>query len=174
MLTTVNKIKLLREAGSVERCHLVPHQGSYSVAAHTYGVLCLILTVWPDASPQLLRAALVHDVPERWVGDIPSQVKDTLGGALDEMESKVLRAVGFDELLSDDDRMRLAYADQIELFLWCKDETRKGNDQVYEMMRSIRLGWEGNLDFPEELKKLVTDLEHDAWNRLPEDWENVR
>jgi hypothetical protein len=61
-----------RSGGRVERCHGLPHLGTYSNATHQWGVAMLMHYIWPDDFPRLALVCLTHDVPEAWVGDIPA------------------------------------------------------------------------------------------------------
>ena len=52
-MNTLERITAIRTGGGVERCHGVRHQGSYSNAAHTWGVLVLLQVLWPNDFPRL-------------------------------------------------------------------------------------------------------------------------
>jgi hypothetical protein len=40
-----------RSGGRVERCHGLPHHGTYSNASHQWGVAMLMHYLWPDDFP---------------------------------------------------------------------------------------------------------------------------
>ena len=63
-----------RCGGRVERCHVIPHLGSYSNASHSWGVAMLMHYLWPKDFPRLAIYCLSHDIPEAWTGDIPAPV----------------------------------------------------------------------------------------------------
>jgi 5'-deoxynucleotidase YfbR-like HD superfamily hydrolase len=119
-------------AGRVQRCHTIPHHGSYNVAQHSWGVAMLVLAVFPDRAFRLLPAALAHDVPEAWVGDIPSPTIRSLGirEALDAVEGRLLQALDLRHHfahLSDEDVAALLFCDRLEFVLWCAHESMIGN-----------------------------------------------
>lgn len=61
----------------------------YSVAQHS----CLVMSLLDDPSPELTRAALLHDAHEALMGDIPTPVKNALRGHVTALEAKLQRAV---------------------------------------------------------------------------------
>src|SRR6185295_11629056 len=84
------RLVAIRTGGATERCHGIRHHGSYSVAQHTWGVLCLLYVLWPEDFARLAPAVMFHDVPEAWVGDIPAPTKkynSSVKRACDEMEA---------------------------------------------------------------------------------------
>lgn len=135
--TTEQVIQILREAGHVERCHIVPHTGSYSVAAHSWHVAVLLYRLHPSPSPNLIRAALMHDVPERYTGDVPASTKwanPQLAEALDVAEVRILNRLGELQNLTEEEQAWLFYTDKLELFLWCQDQWALGNSNVKQMI----------------------------------------
>ena len=61
-------------AGDTRRWHTVPGLDQ-TVAEHSWGVAMCIAAKYPNASAELLRAALLHDIHEIDFGDVPSPVK---------------------------------------------------------------------------------------------------
>jgi 5'-deoxynucleotidase YfbR-like HD superfamily hydrolase len=123
---TKERILLLRECGNVRRCHTFPHVGEYTVGKHSYDVVMLILVLWPNSSMALVRAALQHDLAERWLGDVPATAKwdhAELAEAYRKAEASVetnhaLAVPGLTSL----EAHRLALADRVELYLWAQDQ----------------------------------------------------
>ena len=57
-----DRLRARREGGLVERCHVIPHIGSYQVSSHSYNVAQIIRTFHSNPSLELIGAALDHDV----------------------------------------------------------------------------------------------------------------
>jgi 5'-deoxynucleotidase YfbR-like HD superfamily hydrolase len=137
-------IQVMREAGAVERCHTLPHHGSYTVGQHCYDALSLLLLLHPDPSLALIKATLWHDFPERWTGDVPAVIKwrdPNLHNALERAEGRIL-AETFGTLhpwaeLSFSDRCWIKAVDALELFLWCGDQLRLGNENARVVMSNL-------------------------------------
>lgn len=66
-------VAALRLGGHVRRCHTIGVDNAQTVAAHTYGVLSLLM--WARADMATLQWALMHDAFEFHSGDIPAPFK---------------------------------------------------------------------------------------------------
>ena len=62
-------------SGSVRRWHANPDVPAQTLADHQGRVAQIILFFWPDASAELIYAALHHDCGELYVGDVPGPIK---------------------------------------------------------------------------------------------------
>jgi 5'-deoxynucleotidase YfbR-like HD superfamily hydrolase len=168
----VQRVTDLRAGGAVERCHAIRHVGSYSVAAHTHGVLTLLYALWPSEPPaRLVRAVHYHDVHEAFTGDVPVTVSWLPGSRFDEelgkIESAVRHGLGIGRILSDlsEEEVYWLYAlDKLELWLWCCEQKRLGNDHVDPVIERLE-GWlESRGDeIPEPVRKFWDEWE----NRRP-------
>ena len=131
-------IKLL--GGSVLRYHTHGNQSLLqSVADHTWRVQVILLHLWPDASRDLLMAALYHDVAECFTGDIPAPVK-RMPGIMEEikkLEKELDTLLGVNINLSLAEGLRLKVADKLELLRWCRM-----HNHSQESDRIIRVGIE--------------------------------
>jgi hypothetical protein len=91
----------------------------------------IILLTHPDPSMNLIRAALWHDVTERWAGDTPApakyQINPELGRVLAETEDQIARTIGLRVDLTQEERQWLAAADVAELILWAREQYLMGN-----------------------------------------------
>lgn len=98
-------------------CHTVD-----PVAAHSARMGVLALTLWPNVSGNLLAACLVHDLGERWVGDVPHPAKrdPEFRAALDRLEDAALDGLGLLPRISDEDQRRLRFLDRLDGYLWAK------------------------------------------------------
>lgn len=121
-----------RSGGKVERCHGLPHFGSYSNAMHQWGVAMLMHYIWPDDFPRLALVCLSHDVPEAWVGDIPAptcRYTPGLKASLSGMEGKINKSILLpaEDELAPDDYAKLKCCDRLEFWLWCCEQELYGN-----------------------------------------------
>lgn len=113
-------------AGSTHRWHTNPAfcASGDRVDGHSCRVAILIMQFMPDATAELLRAAIVHDLGENAVGDLASPVKrknPDLYAAVDGLEGDALRAMGFDipaHVLGARDRAVLHLCDGLDAYLW--------------------------------------------------------
>ena len=151
---------MIRNGGAVKRFHMIPTNNEQTVAAHSWGVACIVLDLWPDASVHLLRAALHHDVPECVTGDIPATAKwrfPELSVALSRAETEIELEIGLDMRLGDKDAYRLKVADMLELLWYCVEEERLGNKNFKEVfIRGAHYLQEIELDEPAE--KMMGEL----------------
>jgi 5'-deoxynucleotidase YfbR-like HD superfamily hydrolase len=90
--------------------------------------------VSPAPSPELIKAALNHDVPEIVTGDIPATFKwgnDILVAMLDNVEKAFHKRVGTEwGELSKEEQHILKWCDTMELVLWCIEEKQMGNSAI--------------------------------------------
>ena len=133
-----------RAGGRVERCHTIPHTGSYSVAAHSWGVAMLMFYLWPEDFPRLAAHCLSHDVPEAWVGDIPSPMlryNPELKKRVEMVEAHIAADLGLPSEfgLSSEDYAKLKACDALEFWLWSREQIDMGNrfaiDGLHEVER---------------------------------------
>ena len=108
------------------RWHNKPQMGHVrdTVAAHSARVQAIILTLWPDASRDLLIAALQHDAHEAIIGDMPGDAKaqfQALASAYDLAGAEVDREYGWAVDLPPVDRQRLKFADRLDALLLVQD-----------------------------------------------------
>jgi hypothetical protein len=148
----------IREGGWTERMHCVPHHGEYSVAKHSWAVASLIALLCPNASNNLIMAALWHDVPERWVGDTPAPAKywlnPELGRELKMTERMIEDELGIRIPLSEEERQWLAACDVLECLMWTHEQLQMGNQLVRPTMKSC-IEQLQEMPLPEELKLFI-------------------
>jgi 5'-deoxynucleotidase YfbR-like HD superfamily hydrolase len=76
-------------SGTVKRFHTMEAIQEDTVAQHSWGVVLILLMVWPSVPWQLLIGAHLHDYGEKATGDMPGPVKwgdPVLEALLDKME----------------------------------------------------------------------------------------
>jgi 5'-deoxynucleotidase YfbR-like HD superfamily hydrolase len=139
MLPLIDRVLEARRGGRVERCHTVAHHGSYTNAAHSWGVAMLMLQLWPEDFPRLAAICLSHDVPEGVFGDIPSptlrHVSAEFRDLLDTLEGRYNRSLGLpaEDDLELEDRVKLKECDRLELYLWAREQAMVGNQYAEHM-----------------------------------------
>lgn len=130
-----------RECSKVERCHTLPHHGSYTNGQHSHDAVSLYLILCPRPKVDVIKAIHLHDYGERWVGDFPAPAKwaaPDLGSITHELEDRCIRLMGFEIHLDEDDRAWLKAIDSLELWLWAHDQVAMGNANAQSVI--------GNLD----------------------------
>lgn len=125
----------IREGGMVKRYHTVPTIGQQTVAEHSF-FLCLILTQIYTPSAELLRAALYHDLPEMETGDVPATTKwryPKLAEELEIAEMEFIRRNKLEVNLTDEEWRALKWADMLELVMYCVDQIKLGNTNMFPL-----------------------------------------
>lgn len=116
------------ESGLTTRYHTENPVLRQCVAPHAWGVAMLIATCHPNPSPELFKAALLHDAAERrGPGDIRYQAKrdnHVLREAAVEVETTEFKRLGIQdpELNLDGEEMKwLKWADMAEVALYTRN-----------------------------------------------------
>lgn len=146
--TLINRMRLMRQAGAIERAHVKPHLMRYSNAQHTHDLLSLLIQCWmadhegePPRAALLIRAH-VHDAGEIVTGDVPSPIKHLCGEALLKVDAQVEQWLGCDPYITKEEQRYLDTADRFELFLWCHEEVLRGNTEVVDWLDGFHELWE--------------------------------
>jgi len=164
---TQKLVTALREAGAVRRCHATPWHGEYNIATHSYNAVNLLLMLHPNPSMELVKAILWHDVPERWLGDLPAPAKWSNGEfakLYESMERKVEWVIGTYVHLTASERVWLHAVDKIELLLSAKEQLASGNQAAAQYVAAL-LGWFKTAVMPQSCTDFVN--EH-RYERLPD------
>jgi 5'-deoxynucleotidase YfbR-like HD superfamily hydrolase len=167
-----DRIRYIREAGQIERCHLWPKVRPYNNAAHTYGVCVILRLLWPD-DRHLLDFAMFHDVPERKTGDIASPTIGRIPGLVNALEAEergVFKALALpdEHALSDDDWDKLRAADSLDLWLWTFEEEALGNQVVLSLREEMDASWDrkhATRELPGGVYDLITEFRQKPWRR---------
>lgn len=173
----ITRLKAVREAGYVERCHNVGKTSGYNLAQHQYNVAMICLLLWPNDT-DLVAAALTHDIPERWTGDIPAPVKRmnaAIKDGVDKMHDTIWEALDLpgERRLNADQMKKLHAADKLELYLWTFEEERRNGSQEYYGFRQKLGQWWQKEPPPQEVMNVLMSLYHSGWHRLPEVFEEI-
>lgn len=173
----IDQIMAAREAGHVQRCHVVPHHGAYNIDGHSYNALSLLLILHPAPGPSLflVRAVLWHDHAERFVGDMPATAKwinYKLGEEYELCEARAHDKIGLVNLgeLSDNDRAWLDGVDKLELYMWCLDQEALGNRHTMHFATNLDAWLEKNRSrLPDQIQAVWGELaQGHGWRRLSE------
>ena len=173
--TNITKIKFMREAAQVKRCHTVPIIGEYNVGYHSFNMLAMLRIFFPAARIELVWAIVEHDAPERLTGDIPAPPK--WFGIIDKaelgkLESQILTDVlGLNtcEFLMDEEIKMLATLDILELAFFCRDQIMLGNRNMEVMLARIHRFIEKQAHlFTPKLLDTYWEAMHDDWSMLPD------
>ena len=125
-------------AAQVTRFHAEDISRSQSVGEHQWGVALICLWFWPER-PQLIKVALLHDVPEKILGDSPHPSKAI---CIDEerereAEDKLLHFFypnGLSEALDVSDLKRIKIDDMMEFVFYVQREVLMGNSLARGML----------------------------------------
>lgn len=126
----VKKLLSWYDAGRVQRYHVVPdYTGAprQNLAEHQWGVAMFVRAICERMGDQpsapLLLAALTHDIPERWLGDMPANVKwahPALALEYRKAEDIVERSCGTRVQLTAGEETILKWADGLECLVYSK------------------------------------------------------
>lgn len=165
----------VREGGHVQRCHVLPKVGDYSVGKHSYDALSLLLVLHPDPTRRLICSVLWHDVPERWTGDIPAPVKwgdASIAQGLKRVEQFVYAGLPCRPCLglTDNEQDWLDAVDKLELFLWCREQEAFGNTMVSKMKDAVESWFARNSHrVPHQCGWLYNKIVQDKHRRLSDE-----
>lgn len=134
------RLKILRVAARVIRCHTTPTIHTQSVGEHTFGALNILYTIDTAPSAQLVRFLLWHDVPEAITGDVPAPAKrysKVLRAGLGEAEAKIIAEYDLmpDTDLTPKERDKAFYCDLMDLAIFAAEEADFGNAAAPVLMR---------------------------------------
>lgn len=165
--SAADRILAAREGGNVRRVHTAPHVGEYTVGKHSFDLAMLLIILHPNPSAELLKAALMHDIAERWVGDVPGYIKrkdPSIKASIDAAEADHARRLGFEahEALTQDDLVWLKALDTFELWLWCLDQLAFGNQHVEAIYEDVDT-WLKTHPIPEPIREVFGIF---RWRRM--------
>lgn len=169
-MNVYEKVAQKREAGNVERWHLLPHIGHQDVAAHTWQATMLLLELYPKASRRLIIYMLNHDVTERWIGDIPANTKGlfpAIAAGVIDAEKQVTKTQGLPDVekLTLNERHWARACDALELVLWCKEQEAMGSKMTEDSMKAVTHWINTEECVPGPVKKFLANYK---WKRYPD------
>lgn len=161
------KLEFMLAGSEVTRYHTVRTICQETVGHHSHGV-ALIAAFLSGGNPraELLVAALVHDLAEHVLGDIPAPSKRAfaIGNQVSELEEKLLYGVDLKVDLSSEDARILKLADIAQGALFCIREIELGNS-------GMRVVYHRYKSYAEE--KLLTGLERELFDLIQERYEEA-
>ena len=127
------KFEVVYDAGAVERFHTRRAIRRQTVGEHSWGVAMVLMSIC-EPSANLLKAAMLHDVPELATGDIPAPFKwayPDLDDLLSQAEDRISAEWGVAVELTDDELHLLKWADMFELCMYARTEVAMGNRYMF-------------------------------------------
>lgn len=150
-MTNINRIFM---AGLTTRWHTNPHlaQSCDRIDGHQGRVARLAIAIWPDASRDLIVAALTHDDGESVTGDIPYQRGKTTDQENAETAARITIWNRRHPMLSSEDAARLRFCDRLDAAMWmlhhapqCKHQSGWQDALTWLDHEANRLGVEDRL-----------------------------
>ena len=139
-------------ATATRRWHSNPHlcHTVDPVGLHSSRVALIMLALWPDTSREAIVAALMHDLAESVVGDLPPAGKSMLANAAT-AERLIATQNGWHIALKDVDATRLRFADQLDAFMWADHHRATDTDEWHDAREMLvyqaeRLGVRAKLE----------------------------
>ena len=165
----MNKLELQLKACNIKRYHNCEIIGEQNVAEHSYGVAQLVRHFTGDnCSPQLLMAALDHDIPEYITGDMPHPAKiiyPELKAALDDIEHALQIEYDLFQMLTEEERVILKCADLLESALFGLKQWRLGNQETgLEIIHKIETAFLklDNGKVPQQARNLMVEINNEC------------
>ena len=165
----IQRILAAREASAVERSHTIKHLGSYTNGQHSFDMLTLTLELRKETSAELMKAIVYHDLPERWLGDMPKSAKGQapdLTERIYELEAEIDTHMGWTVDLTAEEERWIHAIDRVEFLLWADDQVQMGNRHLEAMLERCYQWFEHNV---ERCPVVILDfLSSYKWQRTPD------
>lgn len=129
----IDQLYFLLDGANVRRYHTVTTLVPETVGHHSHGVALLVFMLVEEPSLNLVFAALVHDLAEHKVGDIPAPSKRQfgIGDQINALEEELLEGSGWGpEGLTPREERALKLADIAQGALYCVEEIQRGNSRM--------------------------------------------
>ncbi len=168
---TFENVAMRREAGAVQRWHIVPTVGvGETVGHHTYNAVSLLLCLNPGASRALIIYMLEHDVTERWTGDIPASAKGmfaNIGIGVQDAEKTLTDEMDLMSTagLGPTERHWARAIDALDAVLFCHEQLAMGNRNFQNPLESLVQWFLRSADVPQAVADFVRGYE---WRRYPD------
>ncbi len=143
----MKRLDTIRIAGRVKRYHTTDTVRVQNVADHSWNVAQILLHVDPNCNRELLIAALHHDIPEYFTGDVPAPAKwasPSLTTDLAMLENEVEVELDICTFLRANEKALLKFADSLECLMWCVEEMQMGNMRIKYIYDRLVLWFEQN------------------------------
>lgn len=126
----INNLTRLLEAGQVDRFHTEPTIHNRNIGHHSFNMMLIIDWAYENNPPvEILRAAMLHDMHERYMGDIPYPIKRNplIEDNLKILESEINKEMRIYYSLTKNQEEILNAADMLEFMWYILQERRLGN-----------------------------------------------
>lgn len=159
-----SRLQFITDGANTRRYHTVPTLLTETVGHHSHGValICHLLMSNRDYNPQVMYAALLHDLAEHHTGDVPSPSKREFGIAeqFNVLEERLLRGAGLPmPALSAEDQRVLKLADIAQGALFCIQEMQMGNSRM-------QVVFDRYISYAEQM--ILVGCERDLFNNIKE------
>lgn len=141
------QLERIFHAGLTRRWHTNAHLNGTcdQLDGHQARVARIILALWPDASHELLIAALTHDDGEYITGDIPAPFGKTDDQASYEAAAYIIIWGDKFPRLSEEDGAKLHLADKLDAYQWAEHHAPHTMDrpewvEAWEQIKAMALG----------------------------------
>jgi 5'-deoxynucleotidase YfbR-like HD superfamily hydrolase len=165
----VVKALRMREAGKIERCHVIPHVTPYNVGFHSWAMLTLLDLLHPRPTLALYRAIMKHDLAERHTGDMPGIVRvvdPELYATYAAAGEMIDEHLGYTVKLNENEKKWLKALDKLEFWMYCHDEANMGNDNIQNGIDATEAWFNRNWsDLPPAVQRFFRKFE---WERTSE------
>lgn len=166
-------------SGQVTRKHTMVNIRAENVAEHTWGVVHLIMMLWPGVPVPVLYAAQYHDFGEKATGDVPATVKwahPTVAATFDLLENAHIQQslprwiLNPLDSLTDFQKGFLSFCDRAELCLSQSRERRMGNTLAMgAFVRSYNKAEETYKNIAQEMREYHIPL----WTETAHFWQEL-
>ncbi len=132
-------LEFILDGAAVKRFHTVTvlHEETVGHHSHTVAMMCLLLN--PNASRNLLMAAMFHDLSEHKTGDIPSPAKREykITEQVTNLENDLMVEAGIEfPTLTKEEKRTLKLADIASGMIYCIQEAQMGNNKMLKILKT--------------------------------------
>ena len=152
---------LIYAGGAVKRFHTKQTIQTQNNAAHQWGVAHIVNSVYPEASKDLIIAAIYHDSHEIRTGDIPAPIKEkspVMQEAVEILEEEINTTYNFMPKLNKEEEAVLKAADYFELYLFAIQEINMGNKSLQHIRTQFEVDMYYLDDLPSHVRNNINEL----------------
>jgi HD containing hydrolase-like enzyme len=160
-------VKDLLDAAYVMRFHTGRDKQQYqTIGEHSFGVALIICQLHPNPSPELLKAAIYHDLSEKILGDVPSPAKwryEQFGREYEKAEKLVNLQLGIRVDLTPKEQVWLACADMMELLIYSdyRSQLKNSNNEWAAIVDTCIKWYEARVEsLPREVREELEKCEY--------------
>lgn len=164
-----------RRGGAVKRYHTWPTVQGQTVAEHSWNVLRILVTIWPEAPREAILYAEFHDTPEVATGDPPYPIKadnPDLKSGFDRLEHEAAEVMDIAQHLCPDAhwRNRVKLCDVLEMWEFGLDEQALGSrfaGPIVRRMAELRIRLTRDFGLSDEEIGRIRTYENSRTRRQP-------